>query len=211
MVEQLLQHGVTIIKIYLLLGLPTETAEDLDETIRFIEHLKVMTTAAGSRLSISLNPFIPKLGTPFMFHVTNYLSENFKRFKHDYQAFAARVEKACRITITTMDIKEARLQAVLSLGGVDLARVLETTGQGAVKPGSLHVPDDVIDFNLKPIGALQDQDHLPGYLENMIPVSFEYLKREWHAAHKEHTSSRCLPPDSCAGCDHVNCTIDSGT
>src|SRR5271157_146738 len=209
MAEQLLQHGVTTIKVYLLFGLPTETSMDLDESIQFLEELKETTRDAGARLTISLNPFIPKLGTPFMFHVTNYLSKNFKQFRHDYEAFTSRLETACRTKISTMDLKEARLQAVLSLGGTELSAFLQVTGQVETKPGLLRIPDNVIDTSLESIEALLLQEHVPKYLVNIIPVSLEFLQREWYAAFDGTTSPRCMPPDSCAGCDHVNCIQDS--
>lgn len=61
------KYGIDNIKLYYIVGLPTETQEDIDEMIGFIIQLKSFMRGLGSMgtLTVSVNPFIPKPFTPF--------------------------------------------------------------------------------------------------------------------------------------------------
>nr|MDO8088834.1 radical SAM protein [Candidatus Sigynarchaeum springense] len=196
-IATLLDHGISTIKIYLMFGLPTESPDDLDLTIAFLERIQAIASRGGAKLAISLNPFVPKLGTPFMFHVDNYLPGNIKQFKRGLEAFARRLEKACRARVDTMPVKEAQVQAVLSLGGIELAVHVQH------HPFSL--PDGVIERVLIETKALLDASEFPEPIDRIVPVPLVFLKREWLLAKAAKPSPRCAPPASCAGCDHVAC------
>lgn len=66
-VDRLARHGVKQLKLYFMLGLPTETDEDIEEIIRLTRQCKRILDrqAKGARLSINIAPFVPKAGTPF--------------------------------------------------------------------------------------------------------------------------------------------------
>jgi radical SAM superfamily enzyme YgiQ (UPF0313 family) len=196
-VDALLDHGVSTVKVYLLFGLPGETPADLDQTVAFMERMKAAVLKHGAKLAISLNPFIPKLGTPFMFHVANYLPAKVKQFKRDYDAFGKRIEKATRARVDTMSARDAQLQAVLSLGGVELAQCLTRE--------PFTIPDDIMNRVLTESNAMLAANTFPEPLGCIVPVSLDFLKREWEKALAGITSPRCAPPSSCAGCDHVAC------
>ena len=55
--------GLKGIKIYGMLGIPTETKQDLDEIIRLAKQIK--TTHKGFSLSFGFSTFVPKANTPF--------------------------------------------------------------------------------------------------------------------------------------------------
>jgi hypothetical protein len=178
-------------------GLPGEAPADLDATIAFLEHVKATVSQRGARLVISLNPFVPKLGTPFMFYVDNYLPGKVKQFKREYEVFARRAEKACRARVDTMSIKDAQLQAVLSLGGVELAPHLQHV--------PLSIPEDIIELVLDGARAILGTNAFPEPLDGIVPVPLAFLKREWDKAMAGEPSPRCAPPASCAACDHAAC------
>jgi radical SAM superfamily enzyme YgiQ (UPF0313 family) len=52
------------VKLYFLIGLPTETHEDMEDLLNLIRDLEVMAPHPNS-VRISINPFIPKPHTPF--------------------------------------------------------------------------------------------------------------------------------------------------
>lgn len=52
-------HGVSALKLYTIVGLPDETDADVDEWVALCDRLRRTT-----RLTLSVNPFVPKLGTP---------------------------------------------------------------------------------------------------------------------------------------------------
>ena len=60
--------GINNIKLYFIIGLPTEEDRDIDEMIDFLIRVKEFMKCKGNKsgkLSISINPFIPKPFTPF--------------------------------------------------------------------------------------------------------------------------------------------------
>jgi radical SAM superfamily enzyme YgiQ (UPF0313 family) len=62
------KYHIENIKLYYIVGLPTETDEDIDEMIGFLSQVKKFMKSIGNKtghLSISVNPFIPKPFTPF--------------------------------------------------------------------------------------------------------------------------------------------------
>jgi len=66
-VDRLASHGVKQLKLYFMLGLPTETGEDIEEIIKLTLQCKRLLDrqAKGTRLSLNIAPFVPKAGTPF--------------------------------------------------------------------------------------------------------------------------------------------------
>lgn len=62
------KYGIHNVKLYYIIGLPTETDGDIDEMIDFLVQIKDFMKKIGNKtgnLSISVNPFIPKPWTPF--------------------------------------------------------------------------------------------------------------------------------------------------
>jgi radical SAM superfamily enzyme YgiQ (UPF0313 family) len=71
--ERLVTAGIFHLKLYVMIGLPTETNEDLDELIRLVDRLQARILPAGrargrvSELTLSINCFVPKPWTPFQY------------------------------------------------------------------------------------------------------------------------------------------------
>jgi radical SAM superfamily enzyme YgiQ (UPF0313 family) len=69
-VEMLLAKGMRDLKLYSMLGLPTETNEDLQEFLALVDKIWQRMKKAGRRrgvlgtLTLSVNPFVPKPATP---------------------------------------------------------------------------------------------------------------------------------------------------
>jgi radical SAM family uncharacterized protein len=65
-VELALRNKWQKIKIYFMLGLPTETMEDIDGIVRLIRKMVEMSRGAGQKIKIhaSFSPFVPKPQTP---------------------------------------------------------------------------------------------------------------------------------------------------
>lgn len=57
------ENGLKGLKIYAMIGLPTETQEDLKETVELVKKIKQLHKGFG--LSFSLSTFVPKAHTPF--------------------------------------------------------------------------------------------------------------------------------------------------
>jgi len=66
-VDKLAKHGIRQLKLYFMIGLPTETDEDIEEIVGLSLQCKSILDrqAKGTRLSLNVAPFVPKAGTPF--------------------------------------------------------------------------------------------------------------------------------------------------
>ncbi len=72
--EAMAEAGLGNLKLYFMIGLPTETDEDISEMLELVLEIKEIVLAAGRRkgrlgdIFLSINSFVPKPWTPFMFH-----------------------------------------------------------------------------------------------------------------------------------------------
>jgi len=57
--------GFRHIKLYFMAGLPTETDSDVDQMIDLTLNLKGRVERTGCRIALTVEPFVPKAGTPF--------------------------------------------------------------------------------------------------------------------------------------------------
>ncbi|MDW7773221.1 MAG: radical SAM protein [Desulfobulbaceae bacterium] len=71
--SRLVEAGIVHLKLYVMIGLPTETDEDLQEMVDFIGRLQRRILPAGrkrgqvTRITLSVNSFVPKPWTPFQY------------------------------------------------------------------------------------------------------------------------------------------------
>lgn len=194
LVSALVAAGVRTVKVYLLAGLPGETGEDRAATLSFLATLKDITAARGARLHVSLNPFVPKQGTPFMVHTTNYLTANFGSFKKTFSTLARDIERVTRDKTGMMSPKDARLQAFLSLGGVDALREVL-----AARRDPSRSLDAAMDATFSAAAAIHDGGPVPAHLQAIITCSLAFLKQEWARAAAGEPTAPC-GDGSCCGC-----------
>jgi len=66
-VSKVAQQGIKQLKLYFMIGLPTETDEDIAEIIKLTLKCKDILdkNQVGSRIALNVSPFVPKAGTPF--------------------------------------------------------------------------------------------------------------------------------------------------
>ena len=109
------KHGLNV-KLYFMLGLPTEDQNDLKHLSDYIKEL-IMMGERKNQVRLSINPFIPKPHTPFQWEgfnleelksKINYINSIIK-----YKSF--KIENP----------KTALIQYILSMGGTELGNVLE--------------------------------------------------------------------------------------
>jgi radical SAM superfamily enzyme YgiQ (UPF0313 family) len=71
--ERLVTAGIYHLKLYVMIGLPSENREDLDELIHLVDRLQARILPIGrargrvSELTLSINCFVPKPWTPFQY------------------------------------------------------------------------------------------------------------------------------------------------
>ncbi len=114
----LTEKGVLHLKIYSIIGLPGETEDDIDCFIALVERIMKAYISACSRrgnigqVTISLNPLIPKPGTPFQWHPMESVSSLKKKFMRTRKTLG----RLPHLKLSFGSPNEAYLQTYLSRG-----------------------------------------------------------------------------------------------
>ncbi len=125
-VEILVAAGIPNIRLYFMVGLPTETMDDVDAIITLSKRVKkkflLASRSRGSmgRITISLNPFIPKPFTPFQWAAmeeTGVLRSKIKKVKEG-------LNRVANVRVSAASHREAYIQAILSRGDRRIAALL---------------------------------------------------------------------------------------
>ncbi len=119
-ISSCIRHRIKNIKMYLLIGLPEETGQDIAATLDFIESLALKYRNINFNASFSL--FVPKPYTPFG-------DSSFLSYSHFKSA-----KKLCRhlprgkrnLTITVPNYRYSFMDFILSRGGIDSLDYLDT-------------------------------------------------------------------------------------
>jgi radical SAM superfamily enzyme YgiQ (UPF0313 family) len=183
------QHGFAQVKLYFMIGLPTESGDD-------IQALVDLALACGERfpgrVTANLTPFVPKAGTPFQ-RVAQTKAKTVKK-RLDY------VDKALRrksITVKSESPAWAEIQGTLARGDRRLAEALiavERLSPGnwkhALDQAGLHLQDLLRE---RPAG-----EPLPwAFIQSGVREA--YLAREARRATTPRTTDPCQPED-CVAC-----------
>lgn len=117
-----IEKGIKNVKLYIMIGLPYETDEDIDAIIDLAKKLQAYMREHGSKgtLSLSVNPFIPKPFTPFQWLPMADKKSVEQKLKHLQKSLQS--EKKIQVLIESP--KEAYVQGVLSRGDRRLGEVL---------------------------------------------------------------------------------------
>lgn len=77
-VEEVFRQGWQVIKLYFMIGLPTETDEDIDAIVDLVQRLRMCKGRGGRRpgINVSVTTFIPKPHTPFQWSAQLPLDES---------------------------------------------------------------------------------------------------------------------------------------
>jgi radical SAM family uncharacterized protein len=192
-------RGWRSLKLYFMLGLPTETMEDIEEIVQLVA--KIRATGKGTRgglpqVRISLSTFIPKPHTPFQWVAQD--SEETLNTKHELLKQGLR-RKGSRLS--WRDPEVSLLEAALSRGDRRLTKVV----YDAWKSGSSFDAWDER-FNYQNwLDAFQKNGLEPAFyaqrersLDENLPwahidpgVTTEFLKKEYQRALKETETPDC--------------------
>jgi len=139
------------VKFYFLIGLPRETDEDIEEIINLF-HLVEKIGFKKNELKININPFIPKLNTPYESHCHFYLSENLPNFRKKFAFLKQELDKISSIKVKFKDpkkiINNARLQTLFSLGDRSIAKILLAYYYNGANMGALRRAEKELDISI---------------------------------------------------------------
>jgi len=120
-VGKVADRNIRQLKLYFMLGLPSETDEDIEEIIKLTLNCKDILDRqrTGSRITLNIAPFVPKAGTPFqwmpMAPITT-LENRLNSIKNSLQPKG--------IKIKSESLSWSEVQAVLARGDNNLSKVL---------------------------------------------------------------------------------------
>jgi len=130
--DTLFAAGLNNLKLYVMIGLPTEEETDLNELVALLEKLRKLQVTAGrsakkmTQLTISVNSFIPKAWTPFQYATftdPQILKKRLARLK-------AEVVRLPNVRMLADKPEKAFSQAVLARGDRRLSEVLLLMAKG---------------------------------------------------------------------------------
>jgi radical SAM superfamily enzyme YgiQ (UPF0313 family) len=123
--EWLAQGGVEAMKLYVMVGLPTETDADVDGIVDLTRKVRARLMADGKprvgRILVSINPFVPKPWTPFQWEPMEALPS----LKRKLAGLRRALGGIPAVQVETESPREAYLQTLLSRGDRRTADLLE--------------------------------------------------------------------------------------
>ena len=200
---RVVERGWERIKLYFMIGLPTETSEDIDALVDLTERVRVVAKAMRVRgrpvqITASASTFVPKPHTPFQWaQMVDLPTVN------DKQRCLMQRARERKVEMKTHEPHGSVLEGILSRGDWRLAEVIEDAWRAGSRfdawDGNVRwsnwleamarhglVVDDYL--QAMPVEGRLPWDHL-----NM-GVRPEFLRREWERALRPVTSLPCLRP-----------------
>ena len=123
--EWLVGGGVEALKLYVMVGLPTETEADVNAITDLVHAVRARLMAGGrpkvGRILVSINPFVPKPWTPFQWEPM----EDLGSLKRKLAGVRRQLSAIPAVQVETESPREGYLQTLLSRGDRRTAEVLE--------------------------------------------------------------------------------------
>ncbi len=184
------------VRFYIMVGLPFEEDEDIDAIINLARHMKAKmdTMKSNGKLTLSINPFVPKPFTPFQWLPMTHISTVEARLKKIKETL--RNDRGVEVLVESS--KEAYIQGILARGDRRLAEPLVS----CLEQGSLKA----LKKTLKQAGLTEDfylyrqrnfDECLPWYLLDM-GLNPDYLQQELEKAQLLQATEPCR--DGCLRC-----------
>ena len=208
------QGGYTSVKLYFMLGLPTETDDDLigilqlgQRIVDLYYHLPERPKGKPVQVSISVSSFVPKPFTPFQFEPQDTLEQIRKKQQLLKENITSR-----KISLSYHDSATSTLEGVFARGDRKLCKVLEYAFLHGCKFDSWSecFLTDVWEEAFEKCGIdpafyanrLRDYSEIMPWDHLDYGVTKDFLIRENKAAHSEKTTPNCR--EKCAACG-ANC------
>ncbi len=209
--ETIFRSGWNTIKLYFMIGLPTETDQDLDGIIRITNELAGIGKRASRRpvqINVSVSTFVPKPHTPFQWHGQAPIGEIRRK-----QAYLEKGLKRRGVTLKAHNPETSLLEGAFARGDRQLGRVIEEAVRlGCRFDGWTECFDfkkwtaafqkcglDAVSYATRTFGP---EEELP-WDPIKSGVTREFLKREYQRATEERTTENCR-----VECEHcgLGCT-----
>jgi len=131
-VKMLAEGGMLNLKLYFMIGLPTETMDDVQAIIDLAAKIRQTWEEIGKaqgrlgRLQLSVNPFVPKPWTPLQWVAMERRSSLEKK----YRLLQKQLRPMPNVDLNLESLRHAELQGFLSRGDRRVARALPSLAEG---------------------------------------------------------------------------------
>ena len=198
--EMLVENGIGNIKLYFMIGLPTETEEDVvaiaDLCGKIRERFLQSSRAKGriGTITVSLNTFVPKPVTPFQWAAM----ETVQSIRQKQKIIQTVLKKIPNVRLDHDAPRQAYFQALLSRGDRRLSQMLlhlhENKGNWAKTVKESHVNTDFYVCRERNPDELFPWD----FIDHRVKKSF--LRGEYERALDSRPSPPCPMKESCDLC-----------
>lgn len=205
--ERAFSAGRQTLKLYFMIGLPTETNEDLEgivQILREIENIARRKRGRNYQINVTLSPFVPKAHTPFQWEAQCPQ----EAFRGKIHYIRSRI-KSGKIAFKSHDLQQSLLEAILARGDRRLGRAI-------LRAWELGCRFDGWEERFRPVlweQAFSEAGVEPSFyahrqreLDELLPwdhihagVSKEFLIRERQRAYEGALSEECTT-GACSAC-----------
>lgn len=219
--RQAIELGWETIKLYFMIGLPTETDEDLDGIAEIARNIvdinyEIRGRKGGRfRVTVSVSNFVPKAHTPFQWAAQNSPQEFIR--KHDYLSQKLRIKG---VTYNYHESNTSRIEAVFARGDRRCSAILEEAHRLGCRfdAWSEHfdekkwerafaesgVDPDFYTTRERGLDEVLPWDHIDPFIER------RYLEEEYNKAMEALVTPDCR--EGCTGCGmnrHTSCFVNA--
>ncbi len=130
-IKEAYKHGWNLIKLYFMVGLPTETDEDIDAIAQLaynVSDLKKGVKGSWGEVNLSIAPFVPKAHTPFQW----YPMITLQRMKEIKKMLLEKIRRKC-IHVKFHNAERSVLEGIFARGDRRLGKVIYTAWQDGCK------------------------------------------------------------------------------
>lgn len=195
----LVENGIPNLKLYFMVGLPTETEADVEAVITLVKRIKhrfLASSRARKRigtLTVSLNSFVPKPFTPFQWAAMDEV----RTLKRKIKKIKSGLRKVANVRINSDVPRWAYIQAMLSRGDRKVADILvrlhANSGNWPQTLKTVPVNPDFYVHRERDPAELLPWD----FIDHGIKKS--YLQKEYQRAKQGRTTPDCQT-ESCKMC-----------
>ena len=203
------REGWSLIKLYFMIGLPTETEADIEDIVRFVDRLSDMGRAIRGgppRINVSVSSFIPKPHTPFQWAAMDDADT-----LRDKQAFLRdRFRRQRHVQLKDHPVESSALEAAFSRGDRRLGPVLRAAWEGGARFDSWKdsFRPEIWDRAFEAAGV--DRRAYLGPLPLDAPLPWDHIRTGVRKAFLKEEYARALRAEPTPGCLETACGTCGG-
>ena len=204
-VQFMASAGLTNFKLYFLIGLPTETDDDIDAIINLTKRIKhsILKIAKSKghlgNITLSVNPFIPKPFTPYQWE----RMEDTKSLNNKIKKIKSGLKGVSNINIIHELPKWAFVQALLSRGdrriGELLYKCYELNGDWFKIFRETNINPEFYVYRERDFDEILPWDHIDSGIRK------DYLVKEAKKSREEKITPACPDEGECRRCGDLGC------